>query len=113
MKMSWPPKGGLNFGAFWKNEKQLKYVENGSTRTLITLRAIPSRVINYLAKLTLHKPIFQSERVDNVYPDHVNALCGEGLAPSIFPTIGELRIFQDKKTDIDKESDLDVNKKKN
>ena len=52
MKMSWSPEGDLQFGLFSKKGKQLKYVRKESTHTLVTQRAIPSGVLNYLAKLT-------------------------------------------------------------
>ena len=51
--------------------------------------------------------------MDSIYPNHVNALRETGLAPPIFPTMGELWKYQDIKTYLDKENDLDVNKKRN
>ena len=74
MKMSWYPKGELQFGVFRKNVQQLKYVDTVSNHTPDTLHTIPSGVLNWLAKITSRKPSFQYERVNNVYPDHVNSL---------------------------------------
>ena len=74
MEMSWSPEVDLQFGVFRKKGQQLEYVGKGSTHTPGTLRVIPSRVLNHLAKITSRKPTFHSERVNNVYPDHVNDL---------------------------------------
>ena len=73
----------------------------GSTHTPGTLRAIPSGFLNFLAKLTLQKPSLNSERVEKIYPDYARALCKAGIAPLIFPTMGELWKNQDDKMDID------------
>ena len=79
MKMSWSPERGLQFKVFGKKGQQLKYVGNGSTHTPGTLQAISSGLLIYLAKLTSRKPIFNSERVEKVYPNHVKYLCKAGL----------------------------------
>ena len=88
--MSWSPEGDLQFGMCRKRGQQLKYVGQESTHTPGTLRSIPSGVLNRLAKLTLRNPSFHSKAVDKIYPDHVNALRKAGLAPPIFPTMGDL-----------------------
>ena len=75
----------------------MKNVGKESTHTPGTLRAIPSGVLNHLAKLTSRKPSIQAEAVDTIYPVHVNALCKAGLAPLVFPTMGELWEKQDEK----------------
>ena len=111
MKMSWSPEGDLQFGVFSKKLQQLKYVVNESTHTHGTLCAIPSGVLNRLAKLALRKTSIHSEEVDNIYPNHVKALRKAGLAPPNFPTIGDLWRNQDEKVDMEKEKD--VSKKKN
>ena len=74
MEMSCSPEMDFQFGLFWEKGQQLEYVGKGSTHTPGTLRVIPSIVLNHLAKLSSRKPTFHSERVKNVYPDHVNAL---------------------------------------
>ena len=55
-----------------------------------TLSAIPSGVLNRLAKLTSRNPSIQAEAVNTIYPAHVNALLKSGLAPPIFPSMGDL-----------------------
>ena len=90
MKMSWSPEGDLQFGVFRKKGQQLKYVGKESTHTPGTLHAIPSGVFNRLAKLTSRNPSIRTAAVDSIYPDHANALRKAVLAPSVFPTMGEL-----------------------
>ena len=90
MKMSWSPERNLQFGVFRKKVQHLKYVRQESTHTPGTLRTIPSGVLNCLAKLTSRNPSIHAEAVDKIYPNHVNALCKAGLAPPIFPTMGDL-----------------------
>ena len=66
-----------------KNVYQFKNVGMGITHTHVTLCVIALGVLNRLDKLTPLKPYFNYERVDNVFPDHVNSLCKVGLAPLI------------------------------
>ena len=100
MKMSWSLEGDLQFGVFRKTGQQLKKFGQESTHTPVTLRAIPSGVLNHLAKLTLINPSIRSEVVDKIYPDHANALRKAGLAPPNFPTMRDLWINQDENGDI-------------
>ena len=95
MKMKWNPEGELNFSVFRKAGQQLKYVGKESTHAPSTLHAIPSGVLNGLAKITSRNPSLHSEGVDKVYPDHANALPKAGLAPPDFPTMGNLWKMQD------------------
>ena len=90
MKMSLSPKGDLQFGVFIKKGQKLKCVGKESTHTPGTLRAIPSGVLNRLVKIASIKLYIQAAAVDSIYPDHANALRKAGLAPSVFPTMGEL-----------------------
>ena len=66
-KISWSPEGDLQFGVFSKKGQQLKYVGKESTHTPGTLRAIPSGVLNRLAKLTSRNPSIQAEAVENIF----------------------------------------------
>ena len=109
--MSWSPEGDLQFGVFSKKGQQLKYSGQESTHTTGTLRAIPSGVLNRLAKLNSRNPSIHAEAADKIYPDHANALRKAGLAPPVFATMGDLRRKQDEKVYNEKEQD--VSKKKN
>ena len=88
--MSWSLEEDLQFGVLRKKGQQLKYVGKESTHTPGTLRAIPSGVLNHLAKLTSRKPSIRAAAVDSIYPALAKALRKAGLAPSVFPTMGEL-----------------------
>ena len=66
MKTSWSPDGDLKFGLFRKKGHQLKFVGKESTYTLGTLRAIPSGVLNRLAKIISRKPSIHAEAVDKI-----------------------------------------------
>ena len=99
-KTIWPPEGELQFGVFRKKGQKQKYVGKESNHTPGTLRAIPSVVLNCLAKLTSRKPSINSEGVDKIYPGHANALRKAGLAPPNFPKMGYLWSKQDVRVDI-------------
>ena len=88
----------------------MKYVGKESTHTPVTLRTIPSGVLNRLAKLTSRKPSIRAEAVDTIYPAHANDLRKAGLAPTVFPTMGELWEKQDEKVEKNKERDVSVKK---
>ena len=91
----------------------MKCVEKESNHTPGTICAIPSEVMNRLAKLTSRKPSFRSEEVYKVYPDHANALHKAGLTPPNFLIMGDLWKMQDEKLDIEIEIEPDINKKEN
>ena len=80
---------------------QLNYVGREINHTLGILRAIPSEVLNRLAKLTSQKPSLHSEGVEKIYSDHVNALRKAGLAPPNLTTIGYLWRKQDENLDME------------
>ena len=112
MKMIWYPEEDLKFGVFRRKGQKFNKVGKGITHTPGILHEIPSGVLNHLANITLHKPSVRSERGENVYPNHVNALHKAGLAPPILPTMGELWKGQDEKMDLDKGKYPEVSKKK-
>ena len=104
--MNWYPEGDLQFEAFREKVQKLKYFGKENTHIPGTLRAIPSGVLNSLAKLTLRNPSIHAEAVDKIYPTHANALHKAGLAPHVFPTMGDLWRKQDEKVDIEKEQNF-------
>ena len=110
MKISWYPEGDLQIRIFRKKGQKLKDIGNESTHTPGTLRAIPSGVLNRLAKLTSRKPSIKAEAVDTIYSAHANALSKAGLAPPVFPTMGELWGKQDDKVEKNKEQEVSVKK---
>ena len=105
-------KGTCNLD-YKKKGQQLNYVGQESTHTPGTLCTIPSRVLNCLAKLTSRNPSIQSEAVDKIYPTQANALRKAGIAPPVFPTMGDLCRNQDENTDNEKERDVSQKKTEN
>ena len=103
----------LQFRVFIKKVQSLKYVGKDSTHTPGTLRAIPSRVLNRLAKLTSRKPSIRAEAVDTIYTAHTNALRKAGLVPPVFTTMGELWEKQDEKVEKNQERYVSVKIKRN
>ena len=95
-------KGDFQFGVFRKKGQQLKYTKKVITHTTGTLRAIPSGVLNRLAKLTSGKPSIHSDGVDKIYPNHANALCKADLTPHNLLTMEDLWSKQDERSDIEK-----------
>ena len=105
------PGRGPEISVFMRGGKKLKYNVKESNHTPGTLRAIPSGVLNRLAKLTSRKPSLHSEGGDKIYPDHTNALRKAVLAPYNLLTMVDLWRKQDEKVDMEKEPG--VNKRKN
>ena len=113
MKMSWSPEEDLQFEVFSKKGQQLKYVQQDSIHTPGTIRVIPSRFLNRLAKITLRNPPINSEVVDKISPNHANTLSKAGLTPPNFPKMRDLWRKHDENVDMEKERDVSKNKKIN
>ena len=88
---------------FRKKGQVLKYVGQEITHAPGTLCVIPSRVLNHHARPTSINPSIHADAVDKLYPDHETAFRTAGLAPPIFPTLGDLWRKQDDKVDSEKE----------
>ena len=56
----------------------------------LTHPLLSAQSLNLLAKLTSRNPSIQAEAVDTTYPTNANVLHKAGLAPPVFPTMGEL-----------------------
>jgi len=63
-----------NFSVYQKMNQRLKYVPSTSTHTGATLRAIPSGVLTRLAILNAPLIDIPDRPIDEIYPDHANAL---------------------------------------
>ena len=68
IKTSWSSEGYLQFSVYGEKVQQLKYVIKESTQTPGTYHAIPSRVLNHLAKLTSQKNSIHYEGVEKSTP---------------------------------------------
>ena len=93
MKMIWSPKRDHQFGVLRKKGKQLNYVGKASTHTPGTVHEIPYVFLNRLKKLTPRKAIFNSERVNNVYPDHANTIIEIFHASTVISEVWEMILY--------------------
>ena len=82
----------------------MKWVGKDSTRTPSNHHAIPSGILQCLAKFTSRTPKADFERVYNMHLYHSNALCNMVFSYSIFITMGELQ------KEFDMNMDFDVNR---
>ena len=89
MELKWNSKKELRFSVHFKPNQKLKYLNNGSCHTRCCMKAIPSGVIKRLAKLTSREGNLKA-KMDNLYPNHAEALRKAGLAPKEFPTLEEV-----------------------
>ena len=84
----------LNFRIHLKPNQQLKYLNNGSTHTNATFRAIPHGVMKRLANLSSANAETENKRLNELYPKHAAALEKAHLIkPSLkYPTLKEFLI---------------------
>ena len=61
-----------------------------STQTNATFNAIPSDILNRLAKLTSGTKKNSQTKIDGRYQGHAKALSKAGLARNTFPTLKEI-----------------------
>ena len=101
----------LDIGWLWVNHDLTERLQVTKPQTGYAWLVIVTT--NRLAKPTLHKPYFYSERVYNVYPDHANDLHKAGLEPPIFPAIIQLWKGQDEKTGIENKKETRIQQKEN
>ena len=74
MELYWHSDNSLKFQVHLKPNQQLKYLNKGSAHTRACLKAIPYGVLNRLAKLTTTTPQNEHQNIDEIYPQHANAL---------------------------------------
>jgi hypothetical protein len=92
MKMCWDDESGdIRFLVFRKPNQALKYVDKNITHRATTFKSIAKGVFTQLARLTSKIAANQEARIDDIYPDHAEALFTADLAPPTdFPTFKEL-----------------------
>ena len=90
--MEWDDESGnMRFSVFRKPNQVLKYVDRNSTHRPTTFKSIANGVFTWLARLTLKNVANGNEKIDDIYPDHAEALFTADLAPPTdFPTFNEL-----------------------
>ena len=81
----------MRFSVFRKPNQALKYVDKNSTHRATTFKSIANGVFTRLARLTSKIVANQEARIDEIYPDHAEALFIAELAPPTdFPTFKDL-----------------------
>eukprot|EP00957_Ditylum_brightwellii_P184445 14048642-Ditylum_brightwellii.AAC.1 len=91
MKMCWDEESGeMRFSVFQKPNQALKYVDKNSMHRTTTFKSIANGVFTLLARLTSKITAIQNARIDDIYPDHAEALFTVDLAPPMdFPTFNK------------------------
>eukprot|EP00957_Ditylum_brightwellii_P137268 10465179-Ditylum_brightwellii.AAC.1 len=81
----------MRFSVFQKPKQALKYVDRNSTHRPTTFKSIANGVFTRLARLTLKNVANGQDKIDDIYPDHAEALFTADLAlPTDFPTFEDL-----------------------
>eukprot|EP00957_Ditylum_brightwellii_P030347 2298363-Ditylum_brightwellii.AAC.1 len=90
--MEWDDESGeMKFSVFRKPNQTLKYVERNSTHRPTTFKSIANGVFTQLARLTSRSVANGNAQINDVYPDHAEALFTANLAPlTDFPTFDKL-----------------------
>ena len=80
----------LAFQIHRKRNQRLKYLNNGSSHTPSTYKAIPQGVCQRLTKLTTVSDDNKDRKLDDIYPDHFEALNKAKLLRNLeIPTLGD------------------------
>eukprot|EP00957_Ditylum_brightwellii_P160777 12240115-Ditylum_brightwellii.AAC.1 len=90
--MEWDDESGeMKFSVYRKPNQALKYVDRNSTHRPTTFKLIDNGVFTRLARLTLRSVANGNAQINDVYPDHAEALFTADLAPPTdFLTFDEL-----------------------
>eukprot|EP00957_Ditylum_brightwellii_P016085 1211601-Ditylum_brightwellii.AAC.1 len=81
----------MRFSVFRKPNQALKYVDRGSTHRPTTFKSIVNGGFTRLARLTSKIAANENARINEIYPDHAEALFAADLAPPTdFPTFNKL-----------------------
>eukprot|EP00957_Ditylum_brightwellii_P050243 3810345-Ditylum_brightwellii.AAC.1 len=82
MRIEWDDDiGEMKFSVFQKPNQALKYVDRNSAHQPTTFKSIANGVFTWLARLTLRSVANGDAQIDDVYPDHAEALFTADLAP--------------------------------
>eukprot|EP00957_Ditylum_brightwellii_P094715 7212809-Ditylum_brightwellii.AAC.1 len=81
----------MRFSVFRDPNQALKYVNRASTHRPTTFKSIANGVFTRLARLTSNIVANRNQQIDELYPDHAEALFIADLAPPMdFPSFQEL-----------------------
>ena len=87
LQLQWNSDNNLKFKVYMKENQKLKYLNSDSTHTNCCMKAIPFGLFKRLTKLTSINKRIMNKKINELYPDHAEALKIAGLAPKKFPTI--------------------------
>eukprot|EP00957_Ditylum_brightwellii_P040058 3031160-Ditylum_brightwellii.AAC.2 len=85
MRMFVDKEGNLEFGVYRKEGQALKYVDRQSLHRETVLKSIGKGVFTHLIRLTSVTEKNNTMTIDEVYPEHMEALRRAGLTPKKFP----------------------------
>ena len=89
MELYWSNEGVLNFGVHLKPNQELKYLNVGSAHTPGCFKAITTGVCHRLTKLTTVDEDSTNMKLDEIYPEHFEALNKADLLKNFeVPTLG-------------------------
>jgi hypothetical protein len=89
MELSWSEEGDLKFGVHLKPNQELKYLNKGSSHTPGCFKAITAGVCHRLTTLTTVDADSVDMKLDELYPEHFNALNRADLVKDFEPpTLG-------------------------
>eukprot|EP00957_Ditylum_brightwellii_P014902 1124064-Ditylum_brightwellii.AAC.1 len=97
MKLLWDKEGNLDFKVYWKKGQALKYVDKQSLHMQSVFKLISKGVFTRLIRLTSVTDKNKMLTIDEVYPEHTNALQIAGLTTKKFPTIEELQLKEEER----------------
>ena len=79
IQMFWETDDKLEFKVYNKPNQKIKYANNGSCHTKHCLKAIPWGVLSRLAKLASKSKENLETKINELYPEHAEALLKAGL----------------------------------
>ena len=108
IQLYWDKGEELKCKVHLKKGQELKYLNQSSTHQNCTFRAITGGVIKRLAQLTSLTPENENKTIDELYPDHAQALKSANLAPKQYLTLKEST--EEIRTKTDARLELKINK---
>eukprot|EP00957_Ditylum_brightwellii_P199772 15228832-Ditylum_brightwellii.AAC.1 len=80
----------LLFRMYREEDQELKYVDQQSTHRPINFKSIATGVYTRLSRLTSYSESTAEKSIDEIYPEHAEALNAANLMKDKFPTFGEI-----------------------
>ncbi len=97
-ELYWNSKQELNFRVHLKENQQLKYVNEGSAHTSACLKSIATGVCGRLSSLTSTTDENLDKNLEEIYPEHFEALRHSNLVKDEVPTLRQhLEVLRERK----------------